>query len=145
MMESPLPGHDGIDYIRERTGAILSNFAPANSYGCKDGMVLIAANKDCVFRRLLEAMGAPLLADDPRFSTQDARDRHQVELDRLVEDWTRTMTVEAATWLMNKFEVPVGRIYLAPDVIAPDMIADGQTCNSIARIAPRSPSWSAGA
>jgi formyl-CoA transferase len=138
MIESLITGCDRADYIPERTGAILPDLAPASPYGCEDGMVLIAANKDCVFRRLVEAMGAPWLADDPRFSTYDARDSHLVELDRLVESWTRTMTVEAAIWLMNKFGVPVGRIYLAPD-----MLAD-EHCNaraSIAHMPYTAPRW----
>jgi formyl-CoA transferase len=80
-------------------------------------MVLIAANQDAVFRRLAEAMDRPELAQDARYMTHGARGANQVELDRLVDDWTRTMNVEAAIGVMNKFGVPVGRIYRAPDML----------------------------
>jgi formyl-CoA transferase len=131
MMESLIPEYDKAGYIRERTGAILPNVAPANAYTCNDGMVLIAANQDSVFRRLAEAMGSPALADDPRYSTHGARGAHQVELDQLVDRWTRTMTVDATIWLMNKFGVPVGRIYRAPDMMADEHF---QARESITRI-----------
>jgi formyl-CoA transferase len=117
MMESLITEYDKANYIRERTGAILPNVAPANAYSCMDGMVLIAANQDTVFRRLADAMGRAELATDPRYATHSARGANQVELDKLVDDWTRTMTVETTIWLMNKFGVPVGRIYRAPDML----------------------------
>ena len=117
MMESLITEYDKASYIRERTGAILPNVAPANAYTCTDGMVLIAANQDTVFRRLADAMGRPELADDPRYATHSGRGANQAELDGLVDAWTRTMTVDAAIWLMNKFGVPVGRIYRAPDML----------------------------
>ena len=117
MMESLITEYDKADYIRERSGAILPNVAPANAYHCSDGMVLIAANQDSVFRRLAEAMGRPELADDERYATHGARGANQVELDQLIDNWTRTMTVEAVIWSMNQFSVPVGRIYRAPDML----------------------------
>ena len=117
MMESLITEYDKADYIRERTGAILPNVAPANAYACTDGMVLIAANQDSVFRRFSAAMGRPELADDPRYQTHGARGAHQVELDALIDDWTRTLTVDATIALMNEAGVPVGRIYRAPDML----------------------------
>ena len=62
MMESLVTEFDKTGYIRERTGAILPNVAPSNVYPTSDGLVLIAANQDTVFRRLCEAMGNPALA-----------------------------------------------------------------------------------
>jgi formyl-CoA transferase len=117
MMESLITEYDKAGYIRERSGAVLPNVAPANAYHCSDGMVLIAANQDSVFRRLAEAMGRPELADDSRYATHGARGANQVELDQLIDDWTRGLTVEAVIWLMNEFGVPVGRIYRAPEML----------------------------
>lgn len=117
MMESLITEYDKADYIRERTGAILPNVAPANAYRCSDGMVLIAANQDSVFRRLAKAMDRPELAGDSRYATHSARGANQVELDQLIDDWTRNLTIEAVIGLMNKFAVPVGRIYRAPDML----------------------------
>ena len=131
MMESLIHECDNAGYIRELTGSILPDGALANAYACQDGMVLIAANQDTVFRRLAEAMGSPQLAHDPRYSTHGARGAHRAELDRLVDNWTRTMTVEATVWLINKFGVPVGRIYRAPDSLEDEHFKSRE---SIARI-----------
>jgi formyl-CoA transferase len=118
MMESLVTEYDKVGYIRERTGAILPNVAPSNVYQTSDGMVLIAANQDTVFSRLAEAMGQPGLAADPRYSTHGARGAHQAELDALVELWTRTLTTRAVLDAMDKFGVPAGLIYRAPDMLA---------------------------
>lgn len=117
MMESLITEFDKAGYIRERTGAILPNVAPSNVYKTSDGMVLIAANQDTVFSRLAEAMGQPGLAQDPKYSTHGARGAHQVELDALVERWTQTLTTRQVLDLMDKFGVPAGLIYRAPDML----------------------------
>jgi formyl-CoA transferase len=117
MMESSLTEYGQLARLPERTGAALPDVAPANVYPCKDGMVLIAANPDPIFRRLVEAMGHPSLADDARYATSSARGAHQTELDSLVADWTRTMTVDATIWLTNKFGVPAGRIDRVADTL----------------------------
>jgi formyl-CoA transferase len=117
MMESLVTEFDKVGYIRERTGAILPNVAPSNVYKTSDGMVLIAANQDTVFSRLAEAMGQPGLAQDAKYSTHGARGAHQVELDALVERWTQTLTTRQVLDLMDKFGVPAGLIYRAPDML----------------------------
>jgi formyl-CoA transferase len=118
MMESLITEYDKAGYVRERTGAILPNVAPSNVYKTSDGMVLIAANQDTVFARLAEAMGQPGLAADPRYSTHGARGAHQAELDALVERWTQTLSTRAVLDAMDRFGVPAGLIYRAPDMLA---------------------------
>jgi formyl-CoA transferase len=117
MMESLVTEYDKVGFIRERTGAILPNVAPSNVYKTSDGMVLIAANQDTVFSRLSEAMGQSGLATDPKFSTHGARGANQVELDALVERWTETMATRQVLELMEKFGVPAGLIYRAPEML----------------------------
>ena len=117
MMESLVTEYDKVGFIRERTGAILPNVAPSNVYKTSDGMVLIAANQDTVFSRLAEAMGQVGLATDPKFSTHGARGASQVELDALVERWTEARTTRQVLDLMDKFGVPAGLIYRAPEML----------------------------
>jgi formyl-CoA transferase len=117
MMESLVTEYDKVGFIRERTGAILPNVAPSNVYRTSDGMVLIAANQDTVFSRLAEAMGQPGLATDPKYSTHGARGANQVELDALVERWTETQATRQVLELMDRFGVPAGLIYRAPEML----------------------------
>src|SRR5688572_13884508 len=81
MMESLVTEYDQTGYIRERTGPVLPNVAPSNLYPARDGLVLIAANQDTVFRRLCEAMGEPALADDARYVSHQSRGANQPVLD----------------------------------------------------------------
>jgi formyl-CoA transferase len=117
MMESLITEYDKTGYIRERTGAILPNVAPSNVYRTQDGLVLIAANQDTVFGRLCEAMGKPEWPKDPRFVNHQARGSNQKLLDGLIEDWTRTLPTTTVLDLMDKYGVPAGLIYRAPDML----------------------------
>jgi formyl-CoA transferase len=117
MMESLIPEYVATGTARTRSGAILPGVAPSNVYPCSDGEYLIGANGDGVFRRLCQAMGRPELADDPRYRDHASRGAHQGELDALISDWTRTLTVEALEGLMTAHGVPAGRIYRPADML----------------------------
>ncbi len=118
MMESLVTEYDKTGYIRERTGAILPNIAPSNVYPTRDdGLVVIGANQDTVFRRLAEAMGRPQLAEDPAYADHLARGRNQRKLDELIGAWTTTLSTRDLLDLMDRFGVPAGLIYRAPDML----------------------------
>ena len=117
VMEALIPEYVEEQHVRERTGAFLPNIAPSNIYDASDGMVIIAANQDTLFKRLAEAIGAPHLADDPRYATHVARGANQAELDARINDWTCQHSVAAIETIMQDHAVPVGRIYRAPDML----------------------------
>ncbi len=117
VMESLIPDYQHMGYIRERSGSALPGIAPSNVYPCRDGEYLIGANQDTVFGRLCIAMGRPELATDPRYVNHIQRGKHQVELDQLISQWTRTLTVDELEALMIEAQVPSGKIYRAPDML----------------------------
>jgi len=117
MMESLITEYDKTGYIRERTGAILPNVAPSNVYPTSDGLVLIAANQDTVFRRLCEAMGRDELAFDSRYDSHQSRGTNQKELDELIGRWTASQTTHEILELMDRQGVPAGQIYRAPEML----------------------------
>ncbi len=117
VMEGLVPEYDANGFIRERSGSILPGIAPSNVYQCKDGPFMIGANNDAIFARLCKAMGRPELADDPRYETHIARGVNQTELDQLVDDWTRTLTVDEVDALMIAHSIPAGRVYTAADML----------------------------
>lgn len=116
-MESLIPEYDLANFVRERTGAILPNVAPSNVYPTSDGDILIAANQDTVFIRLVKAMGEPELADDDRYATHLARGQNQLELDELIADWTAGWSSEELLARLEDFGVPAGKIYRAADML----------------------------
>jgi len=118
MMESLVTEYDVTGYVRERTGAILPNVSPSNVFETSDGkLLLIAANQDTVFKRLAGAMERPELAEDERYATHAARGAHQVELDELINAWTKTIPQDALEDKMNEKGVPCGLIYKAEDMM----------------------------
>lgn len=118
VMESVVPEYDRMGIIRERSGSFLPGIAPSNVYSCSDGEYMIGANKDSLWKRLAAAMGRPELGDDPRYATHIARGKNQIELDALINAWTKTMAVDELDSLMIANSIPAGRVYRAPEMIA---------------------------
>jgi crotonobetainyl-CoA:carnitine CoA-transferase CaiB-like acyl-CoA transferase len=117
IMEATIPEYTISNYIRERSGSVLPNVAPSNVYDCKDGSFIIGANQDTVFKRLSKAMGRPELAEDERYATHTARGKNQDELDDLINEWTKTKTMEEVDALMIENGVPAGRVCRAPEML----------------------------
>jgi formyl-CoA transferase len=118
VMEGLVPEYVHNGFIRERSGSILPGIAPSNVYQCSDGVYMIGANNDQIFKRLAKAMGQPELGDDPRYATHVARGERQTELDDLINEWTRTLTIDQVDALMIEYSIPAGRVYRAPDMLA---------------------------
>jgi formyl-CoA transferase len=119
MMESMLPEWQLTGYPRERTGPVLPNVAPSNVYPTRDGDdVLIAANQDSVFGRLVAVMGRPDLAVDERYATHGARGANMAELDGIIAAWTAGFDADGLLSTLHDNGVPAGRIYRAKDMFA---------------------------
>ena len=119
LMESVVGEYDAAGHIRERTGAILPGIAPSNVYPTADGSpLLIAANQDTVFQRLVRTMGRPDLATDPRYVDHAARGRHQAELDEELSAWTRQHDIDTLVGWLAEAGVPATKIYRPPDMLA---------------------------
>ena len=127
VMESLLTEYHVAGFIRERTGSMIPNIAPANAYPTRDGKVhLISGNQDTVWRRLAEAMGRPDLGDDPRYATHIARGDNQLELDELIAEWTATLDADDLHRLLNEHGVPNGQMYRAPEMLVDEHFAARQ-------------------
>jgi formyl-CoA transferase len=119
MMESMLPEFGLGGFVRERTGASLPGIVPSNTYPCKDGKyVVIGANADSIFKRMMRAIGRVDLADDPTLATNDGRVKRTEELDRVIGEWTSRHSLDDALEILDAAEVPSGRIYSIADIVA---------------------------
>lgn len=118
LMESTVADYSVAGSRRERTGSTLAGVAPSNVYTTADGgELLIAANGDSLFQRLCRAMERPDLATDPRYATHAARGERQVELDELIDAWTRSHPLKELETMLKAAEVPHGRVYTARDIL----------------------------
>ena len=69
-MEPWIPAFEKLGHVANRCGSRLPESTPNNLYATGDGnFIHITAMGDAVFGRLVEAMGQPGLAQDPKYST----------------------------------------------------------------------------
>ncbi|MGZ5035477.1 MAG: CaiB/BaiF CoA transferase family protein [Usitatibacter sp.] len=119
MMESMLPEFGLGGFVRERTGASLPGIVPSNTYPCRDAKyVVIGANADSIFKRMMRAIGRGDLADDPSLATNDGRVARTEELDQAIAEWTARHDLDQVLAILEKAEVPSGRIYSIADIAA---------------------------
>ncbi|MBC8068953.1 MAG: CoA transferase, partial [Deltaproteobacteria bacterium] len=126
VMESLLPEYDRLGFVRERSGASVPGIAPSNSYACSDGWVVLGANNDSLFARLMTAIGRPELADDPELARNDGRVAHIDRIDAAIAAWAAPHTVAEALAVLERAEVPCGPIQSIADIVRdPQFIARG--------------------
>jgi crotonobetainyl-CoA:carnitine CoA-transferase CaiB-like acyl-CoA transferase len=99
----------------ERHGNAHPNIAPYQSFGARDGHLVIAVGNDAQFRRLLGVLG---LADDGRFATNPQRVARRDELVAWLGDavgrWDRAALVEA----LMRADVPAGPVNSVAEAVA---------------------------
>ena len=119
LMESLVPEYDLLGHVRERSGGALPGIAPSNTYATRDGAyVVIAGNSDPIYRRLMQAIGRPDLADDPALVHNDGRAARAALLDGAIAGWTSTLPIDAVLAALEAAAVPAGRIYSVSDIVA---------------------------
>ncbi|NOV28127.1 CoA transferase [Cupriavidus necator] len=117
LSESLLPEYSAFGAVRQPAGGALPGIAPSNAYPCASGeYVLVAANGDAIFKRMMLAIGRADLADDPALAQNDGRVQRVDEIDAAIAAWTRTQTVESVLAVLRDAQVPSGRIYTVKDI-----------------------------
>jgi CoA:oxalate CoA-transferase len=94
------------------------SITPFAAFAAADGLLVVAAGNDQLFRRLGEVLDRPTLADDPRFATNATRSEHHAELATAIEDALGSATVD--TWLerLRAAGIPCGPVNDIPAVLA---------------------------
>ncbi|MFJ7565746.1 CaiB/BaiF CoA transferase family protein [Herminiimonas sp. NPDC097707] len=119
MMESLVPEYDYAGVVRERTGGALPGIVPSNTYTTGDGEnIVIAGNGDAIFKRLMLAIERDDLANDAQLARNDGRVPRTAEIDAAIQAWCTTQTIESALLILQKADVPVGKIYSVQDMMS---------------------------
>lgn len=118
LMESLVPEFDYAGVVRERTGGALPGIVPSNTYTTHDGEnIVIAGNGDAIFHRLMLAIDRADLADDPQLTRNDGRVPRTAEIDAAIQTWCSEHEIESALAILQKADVPVGKIFSVRDMI----------------------------
>jgi len=119
LMESLVPEYDLLGHVRERSGGALPGIAPSNTYPTRDGSyVVIAGNSNPIYKRLMHAIGRADMAEDPQFAQNDGRAAQEKLIDAAIAGWTSAHTIDEVLVVLERAEVPAGRIYSVKDIVA---------------------------
>ena len=118
MMESLVPEFDVLGFMRERAGNALPGIVPSNTYPTRDGkFVIVGANNDAIFKRMMTAIGRPDFANDPALATNAGRVPRTAELDGAIADWTRKHDLDRVLAVLEKAQVPSGKVFDVADIV----------------------------
>ncbi|MGB2332110.1 MAG: CaiB/BaiF CoA transferase family protein [Litorivicinaceae bacterium] len=115
--ESLIPEYGVDGTVRERTGSSLPGIAPSNTYLTKDGRYLVlAANGDSIFQRLMVAIDRSDIANDERFKHNDGRAAASDELDEILGGWAASVSLSQALDILERASVPASGINSVAEV-----------------------------
>jgi crotonobetainyl-CoA:carnitine CoA-transferase CaiB-like acyl-CoA transferase len=85
-------------------------YDPTGVYRARDGQLIIQASGQNLFERLCNALGAPELLDDPRFSNGSERLKHRPELTQELEKHLAARTADEWLEVLAAAGVPAGPV-----------------------------------
>lgn len=117
MMESMVPEFDVFGFIRERTGNVMPGITPSNTHTTRDGRhVIVGGNGDAIFKRLMQAIGRPDLAQDPGLATNAGRDGRAAEVYGVIDDWVAAHDMADVLTILKGADVPASHIFSVEDM-----------------------------
>ena len=127
MMESLVPEFDMFEYVRERTGNVMPGITPSNTHTARDGKyVIIGANGDAIFKRLMRAIDRTDLADDPALDDNAGRDARADAIYAAIDAWVSRHDAATVLERLKMADVPVSSVYSVADMFAdPQFVARG--------------------
>lgn len=108
--------------VPQRQGTSHPNIVPYQVMPAADGHFMLACGNDAQFRRLLQTLGEPALADDPRFASNAARVAHRALLVTVLE--AHFLRQPIAHWLaaLEAAKVPAAAVNRIDQVFADPQI-----------------------
>lgn len=92
----------------KRMGSRHPGVVPYGQYASSDGSILLSTFSDASWKRIVDAMDRPDLADDPRFSTAASRVSHRDACDALLTEVFSGFTSEQIVKRLGAAGIPCG-------------------------------------
>ncbi len=106
--------------VPERRGNAHPNIVPYDAFATSDGHVLVAVGNDAQFARFCDAIGAPELGSDPRYTTNLSRIENRVTLTASLTPILAGMTKDDLLAKMHAVKVPGGPIHNVAEALNSD-------------------------
>jgi crotonobetainyl-CoA:carnitine CoA-transferase CaiB-like acyl-CoA transferase len=124
MLEDTVEAYDKLGQLRGRTGAENPNAAPHTHFRTREGSwIAIACSADELFVRLTRTMGKPELAQDPRFSDNQARIANRAVIEQIVQDWAEQRGETELVETLSQVGVPVSKLMTMADIFTDEHYA----------------------
>lgn len=113
--------------VPRRIGTAHPNIAPCESFEGPDGLIYVAGGNDKQFRDLCAYLGAPELADDLRFRTNESRVRNRAALTQaLGELFEQAHVGKADTLALLAKGIPISLVRPVDEVVEDPQVAERQ-------------------
>ncbi|KAL7277672.1 hypothetical protein ACG7TL_008603 [Trametes sanguinea] len=124
LMEGIIPEYDRKGKIRGPSGSSLTGIVPTNAYPCKPApetpnapaYVVIGANSDSIYNRLMTAIGRADLIG-PAYAQNHHRVERQAEIEDAISAWTRERMATEVEDVLRAVSVPAGRVLNVKDIV----------------------------
>jgi CoA:oxalate CoA-transferase len=101
-----------------RTGSKHALSAPFGTYPAKDGNFTVAVLNDRLFATFAATIGAPELAQDPRFMSDSLRRQNEPALAQHIEAWAAVRDVQSVTAALSAEGIPAAALTSVPEAWA---------------------------
>lgn len=113
----------GSGSVPRRMGSENSAVAPYKAFAVAGGFLVIAAGNDKMFARLADALRHPELIDDVRFASNPERVRHRNELNAIIADIVRPLSMKELQHRLTDVGVPCAPVLSLDQVVADPQFA----------------------
>ncbi|MBN2059803.1 MAG: CoA transferase [Deltaproteobacteria bacterium] len=98
--------------IAERRDNMHPVNVPHGAYQCRgdDKWCVISVSNDYEWRQLCQAMEKPMLVSDPRFLDRLSRKKNEKDLNKIITEWTKSMTANEVMIMLQNSGVPAGMV-----------------------------------
>jgi crotonobetainyl-CoA:carnitine CoA-transferase CaiB-like acyl-CoA transferase len=117
--------------LPRRNGTASQITCPWQTFDCSDKPIMVAVGNDAQFRRLVELLGLPELADDVRYATNLARIQNAETLVPLLAERLRGDTAAAWYEALDRIGIPSGPLNTFADVFAMPQVEERGLLQSV--------------
>lgn len=115
--------HRATGALPQKMGSAMAMTAPYELFKAADGWVFVAAGNDRLFRQVCIGLEIEELADDGRFSSNQARVANRSELHRLLEDRTSTFSAAEVVKRLQARGAPCSEMNNVQQMLASEQVS----------------------
>lgn len=140
LMEGIIPEFDRKGVVRSPSGSSVTGIVPTGAYPCAPAPdappnsppdnVIIGANADSMYERLMNTIGRPELTGEA-FAKNPQRVARRVEIEDAIVAWTSSRTRDDVLRVLDEIGVPAGRVASVRDIVTNEQVLERGAVESV--------------